>query len=96
MTSPLNVLLCLLPKMLFNRSARFATKWPKMQYADLYGSLSILKNCSYFHIDFGKINKCMSSYTNWFFCPLCRTLNMLELSSLNFTITLMFRKKIGK
>jgi hypothetical protein len=42
--------------MLFNRSARFATKWPKMQYADLYRSLSILKNCSYFHIDIGKIN----------------------------------------
>jgi hypothetical protein len=42
--------------MLFNRSARFATKWPKMQYADLYRSLSILKNYNYFHTDIGKIN----------------------------------------
>ncbi len=54
-TNPFNVLLCLMPKM-FNRSARLATKWKKIEYADLCQSISIKKNCSYFHIDIGKVN----------------------------------------
>jgi hypothetical protein len=41
-TNPFNVLLSLMPKM-FNRSARLATKWKKIEYADLCHYISIKK-----------------------------------------------------
>lgn len=96
-TSSLIVLLCLMPKMLFNISARLAVEWQKVEYADLCRYISNFLKCSYFHIDIGKVNnECLLIQIGFLAlcvepwiclsCHLCSFHNYINVSKTNWQI----------